>query len=131
MLGRKSVRKFLPNDPFFIYDWHLLNWGQFGGARRLDLNVTNVWDRFRGNGILVAVVDDVVQRTHPDLTENIDTRFQYDFRDGDADASPRGSDDFHGTAISGVVAGRGNNDVGIVGGGVRGVAGTGPADWGV
>jgi subtilisin-like proprotein convertase family protein len=115
VLGRKSVRKFLPNDPFFIYDWHLLNWGQFGGARRLDLNVTNVWDRFRGNGILVAVVDDGVQRTHPDLTENIDTRFQYDFRDGDADASPRGSDDFHGTAISGVVAGRGNNDVGIVG----------------
>ncbi len=115
LLGRKSVRKFLPNDPFFIYDWHLLNWGQFGGARRLDLNVTNVWERFRGKGVLVAVVDDGIQRTHPDLAETIETRFQYDFRDGDSDPSPRGSDDFHGTAISGVVAGRGNNDVGIVG----------------
>ncbi|MDA1277201.1 MAG: S8 family peptidase [Verrucomicrobia bacterium] len=115
LLGRQTARKFLPNDPLFFNAWHLLNWGQLGGVRRVDLNLTNVWDRYRGNGVVVAVVDDGVQRTHPDLSSNIRTDVQYDFRDGDNDPSPRGSEDFHGTAVAGIIAGRGNNDLGVAG----------------
>lgn len=115
LLGRRAVRKFVPNDPLFLNQWHLLNWGQFGGVPRVDVNVTNVWDRFRGNGVVVAIVDDGLQRTHPDLSKNIRVDVQYDFRDGDNDPSPTGTDDFHGTSIAGIVAGRGNNDIGVTG----------------
>lgn len=115
LLGRRVARKFVPNDPLFISQWHLLNWGQLGGVPRVDINVTNVWSRFRGKGVVVGIVDDGLQRTHPDLSKNVRVDVQYDFRDGDEDPSPSGNEDFHGTAVAGIIASRGNNNLGVAG----------------
>ncbi len=115
ILGRQQTRKLVPNDPFFGNQWHLLNRDKTGSAAGVDLNVTNVWEKYRGQGINIAVVDDGVEMSHPDLLANIQPTLGYDYRDGDADASSGGNDDFHGTQVAGVAAARGNNALGVVG----------------
>ncbi|MFA6544337.1 MAG: S8 family serine peptidase [Limisphaerales bacterium] len=114
-LARQMVRRFIPNDPFFTNQWHLRNTGQNGGTPGMDINVTNVWDNFRGTGVTIGIVDDGLQGTHPDLTNNVNFAIGHDYNFGDNDPSPNVLADFHGTAVAGVAAGRGNNGRGICG----------------
>jgi len=67
-LARQLQKKFVPNDPLFTNQWHLLHTGQNGATPGLNLHLTNVWTTYRGEGIRIAVVDDGLQWTHPDLT---------------------------------------------------------------
>jgi subtilisin family serine protease len=62
---------YIPNDPLFGDQWHLRNTGQ-GGTPGVDINVTSVWPDYTGVGVTVAVYDDGVQYTHPDLNDNYD-----------------------------------------------------------
>lgn len=114
VLGKKYRLKFVPNDPLFNDEWNLLNQGQFNGLAGIDLKVTNVWERFRGTGVTIAIVDNGLQVTHPDLISNCNTNLQYDYRDRDNDPSP-GDEDIHGTAVAGVAAAAGNNGIGVAG----------------
>src|SRR5208282_1463881 len=50
-LARSHQKKLIPDDPFFPYQWHLLNTGQNGGVAGIDLNVTNVWNTYLGAGV--------------------------------------------------------------------------------
>jgi len=121
LLAKQQVRRWLPNDPYFSfspgnqgYQWHLRNTGQNRSAAALDVNVTAVWDQWRGNGIRIAIVDDGLQTSHPDLSANVDTANDYDWNGNDADPSPSPADT-HGTACAGVTAARGNNGAGVCG----------------
>lgn len=121
MLARQWFRRAVPNDPLFSYDasqpgyqWHLRNTGENGGTAGVDVNVTTVWDSFKGTGIRIGIVDDGLQTTHPDLTSNVDLINDFDFNGGDEDPSP-GPADHHGTACAGVAAARGNNGIGVSG----------------
>ena len=116
--------RLIPNDTFFPNQWHLQNTGQSGGTVGADLNVTSVWDSYQGKGVTIAVVDDGVEYTHPDLQGNYRGDLSRDFneiRDGvyDIDPQPRsffGSAlDGHGTAIAGLIAAEGNNNLGVSG----------------
>lgn len=52
------------NDPEFPNQWHLVNRLTIG----MDLNVTAVWTHnYTGHGVTVAVVDDGLEWTNPDL----------------------------------------------------------------
>jgi subtilisin family serine protease len=118
VLKRMMAKRFVPNDPLFSQQWTLLNTGQHGATAGADINVTNVWDTYRGTGITVAVIDDGFQYTHPDLAANANTAIHYDYRDGDNDPKPEGAGDkadSHGTATAGVIAARGNNGIGAAG----------------
>ncbi len=121
LLARQLVRRFVPDDPFFAHSasnaghqWHLRNTGQNGGTAGVDVNVVPAWDSHKGTGIRIAIVDDGLEVTHPDLVENVDLLNGYDFNGQDNDPSP-GEGDFHGTACAGVAAARGNNGIGISG----------------
>lgn len=121
MLARRWFPFFVPNDSLFGYSassagyqWHLKNTGENGGTAGIDVNVTSAWDNYKGNGIRIGIVDDGLEITHPDLTQNVDLVNDYDFNDLDDDPSP-GPDDFHGTACAGVAAARGNNGIGVAG----------------
>lgn len=121
-----------PNDPLFTNQWHLRNTGQSNGVAGIDvgINVTNsaiitngltitntnnpVWATYRGTNVYIAITDDGLQVSHPDLTNNVDTTIDYDFNGGDNDPSP-GTGDDHGTACAGVAAARGNNGIGVSG----------------
>ncbi|GAA0718747.1 S8 family serine peptidase [Dactylosporangium roseum] len=70
------------------------------------LKVAEANQRSRGDGVTVAIVDNGVDRSHPDLTGGIlDPVFVTD--------TPNASgidDDGHGTALAGLIAGRGHPD---------------------
>ena len=105
----------IPTDTYFGLQWHLDNTGQSGGTVGVDLNVTNVWDTYKGAGIKIAIADDGVDYTHSDLSENYDHTLDWDSVDNDDDASTESAlNDRHGTAVAGVIAGD-ENGTGIVG----------------
>jgi subtilisin-like proprotein convertase family protein len=122
MLARSMRKRFTPNDPLYAYNasvegyqWHLKNTGQRSGTANLDLNITTAWDTVRGTGIVIGVVDDGVEITHPDLAANYLASASWDFRDNDSDPSPVDVDDEHGTSVAGLAVAVGNNSVGVSG----------------
>jgi len=104
------------SDPIFPYQWHLENTGQSGGTPDLDIHVRNVWQNMNilGNGVVIGIVDNGVQHTHPDLSFNFVASDSWDFVDNDADPSPDlGKDSAHGTTIAGLAAARDNFNCGL------------------
>jgi type VII secretion-associated serine protease mycosin len=82
------------------------------------LDAKAVWKLATGKGVTVAVIDDGVDASHPDLKGNV--LQGKDFIDGDSDASPADGDS-HGTAMAGDIAGHGHGA-----GGADGVKGLAP-----
>jgi len=115
-LGRRYERDLIPDDPLFEEQWHLLATSKNQGTPGVDTGVTAVWDEYRGDGMVVGVLDDSVQLTHPDLANAVNRDLSYDFRDGDLDPSPVNlAEDLHGTGVSGFAVARGNNQEGVAG----------------
>ncbi|MSU34831.1 MAG: hypothetical protein EXS36_06910 [Pedosphaera sp.] len=125
VLGRLLTPRFGPNDPLFPDQWTLKNTGQGGGTAHADVNIAAAWDKYRGRGVKIAVVDDGVDYRHPDLAANCQPALGYDYRDGDPDPifeGLEGVDDFgnpqadsHGTCVAGVIGAVGNNRIGVCG----------------
>lgn len=123
------------NDPGWERQWYLLNWGQNDehliGA---DIGVLNVWRRgYTGKGVVVSILDDGLDHTHPDLKRNYDPKASTDLNDKDDDPFPNDSDPYnaHGTKCGGEVGAQGDNGICGVGvafnvnlGGVRMLDGT-------
>lgn len=102
----------LPNDPLFRYQWFLDNAGQSGGGRGSDINVLPVWPDYMGKGVRVAIVDDGVQLSHPDLAANIDVAGSWDAVTNSPGGDPVKEGQNHGTAVAGLVAAVANNGIG-------------------
>uniref|UniRef100_A0A8C2C0H2 Furin (paired basic amino acid cleaving enzyme) a n=1 Tax=Cyprinus carpio TaxID=7962 RepID=A0A8C2C0H2_CYPCA len=94
-----------PTDPKFAQQWYLVN--------HRDLNVKEAWKRgFTGQGVVVSILDDGIEKNHPDLIKNYDPDASYDVNDGDPDPQPRYTqlnDNRHGTRCAGEVAAVANN----------------------
>lgn len=117
----------LPFDPYFQYQWYLYNTGQNNlpgdtstGIIRtpgVDLNVVNVWDDYTGRGVRIGVLDDGIERTHPDLIGNFDSypaldpAYNYEL-DGTPDLT--NPETGHGMSVAGIIAAR-RNGSGVVG----------------
>lgn len=99
----------IPNDPQFL----LRQWDKW--IMYADL----AWDLVTGGTLKVAVVDNGVDYTHPDLAANFRTgELGYDFLNNDNDPKP---DDpgienaFHGTHVAGIIAAVRDNLIGVAG----------------
>ena len=110
----------LPNDPRFGEQWSLSNSGQSGqfGA---DIEASGAWQTTTGaRSVVIAIVDSGIDFTHPDLRDNQWVNNNpvngdphgYDFV---ADSGAIIDEQGHGTAVAGIVAASGNNEVGITG----------------
>lgn len=97
---RRSLRP-QPVDPLYPKQWHLTQVEAF--ETWLGLNAT-------GLGVSIAIVDDGLQHTHPDILGRYSASQSHDFNDGDADPTPN-PDDSHGTSAAGVAAATCNNTV--------------------
>jgi len=109
----RSYAKFsIPNDTLFPEQWHLNNTGQNGGTPGEDVNITSVWNTYKGStNIVVAILDDGLEVGHEDLSANIAAGLSWDYIDNDSDPTAGK----HGTSCAGVAAGRGFNNQGISG----------------
>jgi Ca2+-binding RTX toxin-like protein/subtilisin-like proprotein convertase family protein len=99
------------NDPLLPSYWHL---GGTGGATK-GINVSAVWNEFRGTGVLLGIVDNGVDYLHPELAAHYDTTRDYDAAQGDFDAYPTLAGDNHGTAVAGTAGALLDNGVGGAG----------------
>ncbi|KAL2100373.1 hypothetical protein ACEWY4_004767 [Coilia grayii] len=55
-----------------------------------DMNVKGAWNKgYTGRGVVVTILDDGIERIHPDLKQNYDGRASWDFNRDDPDPSPR------------------------------------------
>lgn len=115
MSTRQHTTRAIPNDPLFANQWHLRNTGQTGGTVGADVEVEPVWDNYRGTGVVIGIVDDGLEHTHPDLSPNYVPALSFDFNSNDPDPTPTSTFDDHGTAVAGVAAGAGFNGLGISG----------------
>eukprot|EP01112_Ceratiomyxa_fruticulosa_P009561 TRINITY_DN2502_c0_g2_i1.p1 TRINITY_DN2502_c0_g2~~TRINITY_DN2502_c0_g2_i1.p1 ORF type:complete len:581 (+),score=144.40 TRINITY_DN2502_c0_g2_i1:486-2228(+) len=105
--SKRWKRAVTPLDPLYSQQWHLHN------TNGVDVNVIPVWDRgIAGEGVVIAMVDDGLQRNHPDIAPGYIPSGSYDFNEGDSDPSPHRGDD-HGTSAGGVAAARDNNVCGV------------------
>ncbi len=104
----------VPNDPFFPSQWGLNNTGQSGGTSDVDVNAPAAWDTTTGStSVIVLVMDDGIDLTHPDLAANI--LAADDFTGTSGDGSHFTICEGHGTGVSGIIAARFNNNLGVSG----------------
>ncbi|XP_063052653.1 furin (paired basic amino acid cleaving enzyme) b [Engraulis encrasicolus] len=98
-----------PSDPKFAQQWYLSN------PSHHDLNVKEAWAQgFTGKGVVVTILDDGIEKDHPDLAQNYDPDASYDVNDRDPDPQPRYTqlnDNRHGTRCAGEVAAMANNGI--------------------
>ncbi|XP_054529690.1 proprotein convertase subtilisin/kexin type 4 isoform X15 [Pan troglodytes] len=119
----------VPTDPWFSKQWYM------NSEAQPDLSILQAWSQgLSGQGIVVSVLDDGIEKDHPDLWANYDPLASYDFNDYDPDPQPRytpSKENRHGTRCAGEVAAMANNGFCGVGvafnariGGVRMLDGT-------
>ncbi|XP_048473058.1 furin (paired basic amino acid cleaving enzyme) a [Rhincodon typus] len=98
-----------PNDPKFPLQWYLHNMNHH------DLNVKEAWKQgYTGKGVVVSILDDGIEKNHPDLSANYDPGASYDVNNNDPDPQPRYTqlnDNRHGTRCAGEVAAVANNGI--------------------
>ncbi|XP_046626653.1 furin-like protease 1 isoform X1 [Neodiprion virginianus] len=79
----------------------------------LDMNVQEAWaEDITGTGIVVTILDDGLEKDHPDLLRNYDPEASYDVNGQDDDPMPRYDamdSNRHGTRCAGEVAAVANN----------------------
>lgn len=107
--------RYLPSDPLFFLQWHLLNSGNTTGAvAGFDINVVRVWPDYTGKGVLVGMEDDGIDQDHPDLVPNYRQDISWGTVTGSGSAAHVSPDAGHGTSVAGLVVSA-QNDIGGVG----------------
>ena len=100
------------NDPRLEEEWYIHNVGQTSGPAKFDSKVYDVWQRgYTGKGVVLSVLDDGMDHTHPELKDNYDPEASTDLNGRDSDPFPNDSNSYnaHGTKCAGTIAAKANN----------------------
>lgn len=120
-LKKRVVRGYF-SDPLFKKQWYIKDNGlsqdeckNMKSTQREDINIFPAWNsNLTGKGVVVSIIDDGIEYTHPDLRRNYDPKASFDYNDNDDDPFPRYTADNinkHGTRCAGEVAAEINNSV--------------------
>ncbi|MCU1373386.1 MAG: Subtilase family protease, partial [Actinomycetia bacterium] len=129
----------LAADPDLGAAWGLENDGRpaggWPGRVDADIDASSAWARTRGEGVVVAVIDEGVDRTHPELAGRmwrnadevcgngvdddhngyVDDCDGWDFARNDNTTFDADADSTHGTHIAGTIAAESDNGIGFSG----------------
>ena len=101
------------NDPYWDKMWYLNRENDF------TMNVIDAWKQgVTGKGVAVTILDDGIEKDHPDLMINYDPLASSDINDNDSDPHPRydfSDSNRHGTRCAGQVAAAPNNSLCSIG----------------
>ncbi|XP_028416477.1 LOW QUALITY PROTEIN: proprotein convertase subtilisin/kexin type 5-like [Dendronephthya gigantea] len=104
-------------DPLWNKQWYLHNNAKL--FKNYDHNVIAVWKQlnYTGRGVSVSILDDGIEKDHPDLKANYDPDASFDYNSNDPDPQPRptyNDENRHGTRCAGEVAAvAGNTHCGV------------------
>jgi subtilisin family serine protease len=109
-----------PNDPKYLDGtlWGLNNTGQSGGTGDADIDAPEAWDILTSaSNIVVAVLDTGVRYTHEDLASNMWVNLIDGSHGWNAltNTDTPNDDNGHGTLVSGILGGVGDNGKGVAG----------------
>uniref|UniRef100_A0A7N8Y8V8 Proprotein convertase subtilisin/kexin type 6 n=1 Tax=Mastacembelus armatus TaxID=205130 RepID=A0A7N8Y8V8_9TELE len=125
-LVKPRVKRFTWSDPNFIHFndpkwsnmWYI-HCNDKSSRCRSEMNILSAWQRgYTGKNVVVTILDDGIERNHPDLAQNYDHLASYDVNGNDHDPTPRydsRNENIHGTRCAGEVAAVANNSHCIVG----------------
>ncbi|XP_042748846.1 proprotein convertase subtilisin/kexin type 4 [Lagopus leucura] len=106
--AKRSV-SVVPTDPWFPKQWYMNN------DISPDLNILAAWSKgYTGRGVVLSILDDGIEKDHPDLAANYDPLASYDFNSNDPDPQPRYNawdENRHGTRCAGEAAAVANNQI--------------------
>uniref|UniRef100_A0AAR2KET4 P/Homo B domain-containing protein n=1 Tax=Pygocentrus nattereri TaxID=42514 RepID=A0AAR2KET4_PYGNA len=123
---KSRVKRYARSDPNFIYFndpkwsnmWYI-HCSDKNSRCRSEMNILAAWQRgYTGRNVVVTILDDGIERNHPDLAQNYDQLASYDVNGNDHDPTPRydsSNENKHGTRCAGEVAAVANNSHCIVG----------------
>ena len=99
---------------YFSKQWHLQNTGQLAAHIGMDANVLPAWNAgYKGKGVIVGIVDDALQVSHPDLQPNYISSASTDLVAPHNLSNRADPSNAHGTSVAGVVAGSGIGSAGV------------------
>ena len=116
-LPRPIRRRGFFNDPYLARQWNMVN-TNYPAA---DIHLEEVWRDYTvgNNKVIVCVVDEPVDYTHPDLIDNIwsdeEGHHGYSFVWNSYDLSLYSGDYGHATHVGGVISAMNNNGLGVSG----------------
>lgn len=105
-------------NSLYEQQYYLKNTGQNGGVTGMDVNVEPAWNLSNGSGVVVAVIDEGVDRDHEDLQDRVMEGYTINYPNGLG--TPQNSSSSintckgHGVACAGIIAAT-NNSIGIRG----------------
>jgi hypothetical protein len=99
-----------PTDPRYTDQWQWNNNGSSGGTAGADVEAEPAWDRTRGAGVRVAVIDNGFDADHEDLDAGVDDAISGFYKTSGFTQGVVGMPDSnHGTFCAGMVGARHNN----------------------
>uniref|UniRef100_UPI00358EAEF0 proprotein convertase subtilisin/kexin type 6-like isoform X3 n=2 Tax=Myxine glutinosa TaxID=7769 RepID=UPI00358EAEF0 len=117
--GHIPQAEFAFNDAKWPSMWYMHCADEGSQSCRNDMNIVAAWKRgYTGRGVVVTILDDGIERNHPDLAQNYDSAASYDVNGNDRDPMPRydfTNENKHGTRCAGEVAAAANNSLCVVG----------------
>ncbi|MGH0180462.1 UNVERIFIED_CONTAM: hypothetical protein FKN15_004129 [Acipenser sinensis] len=77
------------NDPRWSNMWYI-HCGDKSNRCRSEMNILAAWQRgYTGKNVVVTILDDGIEKNHPDLAQNYDSLASYDVNGNDHDPTPR------------------------------------------
>jgi subtilisin family serine protease len=111
----RSQPHYRPRDSMYPQQWYLFHQGGANLAANSHIDVEQAWEVTRGDrSIVIAVADDAIDLTHPDLQGPGKIVAPRDLHDKDFSPLPVDKEDNHGTAVAGLALAE-ENGQGIVG----------------
>jgi subtilisin family serine protease len=106
-------------DPLYGRQWAINNTGgtiQYSGTMDADMDVDDAWTITTGAPhIRIAIIDSGVDTLHPDLMPNLLPGYSANGDSSKGYPTFNYDSDGHGTCCAGIIAAKGNNNIGIAG----------------